>query len=125
MAEPQAQKDSLASDPEGPAGGAKAETALPPKRPTLWEILNSQLVLWLLGSVVLSGITFYWNNRNDERSNVAKQAQETRDKAQADEQRKIDRKREDSQFLGTMIPYLTSSIADVRLRAVQVITARY
>src|SRR5215471_12562199 len=33
----------------------------------LWAILNSQFVLWFLGSVVLAGITAYWNYRNDQR----------------------------------------------------------
>src|SRR6266542_3091922 len=79
----------------------------PPKALTLWEILNSQLMLWILGSVVLSGITFYWNHRNDERAAVANS------------------QREDSQFLGTMLPYLTSPDLNVRLRAVDIITARY
>ena len=57
----------------------------------------------LLGSVVLSLITFYWNHRNDV----------------------LDRQREDSQFLATMLPYLTSSDPNVRLRSVDVITSRY
>ena len=114
MAEPEAQNQAVASDPERLPNVARAGTAAPPKRPTFWEILNSQLVLWLLGSVVLSGISYFWNRSNDARS-----------QKQAEKQKEIDNRREDSQFLGTMIPYLTSPVADVRLRAVQVITSRY
>ena len=94
------------------AGQQQQEQAT--KSLSLWDILNSQLMLWFLGSVVLSGITFYWNKRNDSRAEASKE-----------QQQKIDRQREDSQFLGTMLPYLTSSDPNVRLRAVDVITARY
>jgi hypothetical protein len=64
-------------------------------------------------SVVLSGITFYWNHRNDDRA-----------AAEIKQQKDTDSQREDSQLLGTMLPYLTSPDLNVRLRAVEVITAR-
>lgn len=95
-------------------GGAENAHPPGPRRLTVWEILNSQLMIWLLGSVVLSAVAYYWNHRNDKRAEAAKEVQQT-----------LDRQREDSQFLGTMLPYLTSADANIRLRAVDVITARY
>jgi hypothetical protein len=102
------------SDPATGSGGADKTHTPGPRRLTVWEILNSQVVIWLFGSVVLSSVAYYWNHRNDQRAEAAKQLQQT-----------LDRQREDSQFLGTMLPYLTSADANVRLRAVDVITARY
>ena len=102
------------SDAGTDSGGAGQKRPPSPQRLTAWEILNSQVMIWLLGSVVLSGVAYYWNHRNDKRAEAAREAQQT-----------LDRQREDSQFLGTMLPYLTSTDANVRLRAVDVITARY
>jgi hypothetical protein len=72
-----------------------------------WEFVNSQFGLWLLGSVVLSSITWYWHYRNDERAMT------------------LDDKRKDSEFLVSMLPYLSSKDGDVRLRAASVVSARY
>lgn len=102
-----------------------AATASPKKPSTLWEILNSQFMLWILGSVVLSGITAYWNHRSDKREEVQRQHQVAEKEKSDQAQKDIDRQREDSQFLGTMLPYLTSPDLNVRLRAVDVILARY
>ncbi|HEY5030139.1 MAG TPA: hypothetical protein VIK39_17160 [Candidatus Angelobacter sp.] len=79
-----------------------------------WDFLNSQFALWILSSVVLSLITFYWNHRNDARLDIQKQQQDD-----------LDRQREDSQFLATLLPYLTNTDILVRLRAQEVIIARY
>ncbi len=79
-----------------------------------WDYLNSQFALWILSSVVLSLITFYWNHRNDARLAIQKQ-----------QQGELDRQREDSQFLATLLPYLTNTDILVRLRAQEVIIARY
>lgn len=68
-----------------------------------WEFLNSQFGLWLLGSVVLSLVATMWN---------VWQSSENRQKA-------------DSEFVATLIPYLTDSNMEVRVRAVQVIQGRY
>jgi hypothetical protein len=70
----------------------KAQTVKPAKG--WWDYLNSQFALWILSSVVLSLITFYWNHRNDAR-------------------------------LATLLPYLTNTDILVRLRAQEVIIARY
>jgi hypothetical protein len=101
-----------------------------------WEFVNSQFGLWLLGSVVLSGITWYWNHRNDERSMREKAAQEQladRQKAAQEQlvdrqkaaQQDLDDRRKDSEFLVSMLPYLSSKDGDVRLRAASVVSARY
>ena len=81
---------------------------------TWWDFVNSQFTLWILSSVVLSGITFYWNHRNDQRQAEQKQLQDT-----------MDRQRQDSQFLATLLPYLTNPDVLVRLRAQDVILVRY
>jgi hypothetical protein len=86
----------------------------PKQKKGFWDFLNSQFALWLLGSVVLSGITYYWNHRNDQR--VAEQKLQ---------QSSVDKQREDSQFLATLLPYLTNPDVNVRLRAQDVILARY
>lgn len=111
---------------EGQKQALEIETVAPPKKPTTaWEILNSQFMLWVLGSVVLSGITAYWNHRTDQREATQRQHQSAEKEKSDNVQRDIDRQREDSQFLGTMLPYLTSPDLNVRLRAVDVILARY
>lgn len=86
----------------------------PPRGKGWWDYLNSQFTLWILSSVVLSLITYYWNHRNDERLALQKQ-----------QQSELDKQREDSQFLATLLPYLTNTDILVRLRAQQVIIARY
>ena len=86
----------------------------PPREKSWWDYLNSQFALWILSSVVLSLITYYWNHRNDERLAIQKQQQSD-----------LDRQREDSQFLATLLPYLTNRDVLVRLRAQEVIIARY
>ena len=91
----------------------KASHAAPPGK-SGWDYLNSQFTLWILSSVVLSGITFYWNHHNDQRQAEQKQQQAA-----------LDRQREDSQFLATLLPYLTNPDVLVRLRAQDVILARY
>ena len=80
----------------------------------LWKVLNSQFVLWVLGSVVLGGITAYWNYRNDLRL-----------ENQRDEEARNNQQREDSEFLVTLLPYLTNSDPTIRLRAVDIIGTRY
>ena len=80
----------------------------------LWELLNSQFALWLLGSVLLSGITFYWNYRNDERVSQEKNLET-----------EIVKQREDSQFLIQLLPSLTNADHNVQLRAIDVIKTRY
>jgi hypothetical protein len=70
---------------------------------TLWEILNSQFALWVLGSVVLGFISFVWNWQ------VASE----------------NKTREDSQFVANMLPYLTDNKLEMRVRAAQVIVGRY
>ncbi len=111
---------------EGEKQALGTEAVAPPKKPTTaWEILNSQFMLWVLGSVVLSGITAYWNHRTDQREEAQRQHQSAEKEKSDKVQRDIDRQREDSQFLGTMLPYLTSPDLNVRLRAVDVILARY
>lgn len=111
---------------EGQKQALEIEAVAPPKKPTtVWEILNSQFMLWVLGSVVLSGITAYWNHRTDQREATQRQQQSVEKEKSDNVQRDIDRQREDSQFLGTMLPYLTSPDLNVRLRAVDVILARY
>lgn len=102
----------LMAEVQGAVQDHKADSSV--KRLTTWEILNSQLVLWFLGSIVLACITGYWNHRNDARAETAKH-----------DQRSLDRQREDSQFLGNMLPYLTGADPNVRLRAVDVILSRY
>jgi len=97
----------LTTETEPSLENATATDPSIPKRLTTWDILNSQLVLWILGSVILSGITTYWNWRNDNRAAES------------------NRMREDSQFLSTMLPYLTNADVNVRLRAVDVINSRY
>lgn len=74
-----------------------------PAKPGWWEFLNSQFGLWLLGSVVVSLVAAMWNFW---------QARENSQKA-------------DSEFVVTLIPYLTNSTMEVRVRAVQVIQSRY
>ena len=125
MAENQEKRQVLTSEQERTELEAAHKVALPAKRLVVWDILNSQLMLWILGSVVLSGITYYWNHRNDERAEAARKQDENNAKAAREQQQQIDRQREDSQFLGTMLPYLTNPDPNVRLRAVDVITARY
>ena len=111
---------------EGQKPALEMEAVAPPKKPTTaWKILNSQFMLWVLGSVVLSGITAYWNHRTDQREETQRQHQSEEKEKSDNAQRDIDRQREDSQFLGTMLPYLTSPDLNVRLRAVDVILARY
>jgi len=101
--------------PRSPSERAeKADTEAAALKKRLWDFLNSQFGLWLLGSVVLSLITYYWNHRNDQRL-----------KDQQEQQAKLDRQREDSQFLATLLPYLTNKDAAIRLRAQDVILARY
>lgn len=68
-----------------------------------WEFLNSQFGLWLLGSVLVSLVATMWNFW---------QSRENSKKA-------------DSEFVVTLIPYLTNSSMEVRVRAVQVIQSRY
>jgi hypothetical protein len=97
----------------GAASASKAEER-PRKKLGIWDFLNSQFGLWLLGSVVLSAITGYWNYRNDQRS-------QDETKAQQD----LDTRRKDSEFLVSMLPYLSSKDDDLRLRALSVISARY
>jgi len=105
---------------------AKKETAATTfKKNPLWEFVNSQFGLWLLGSVVLGGITWYWNHRNDERSKQEKTAQEQLADSQKAAQKESDDRRKDSEFLVSMLPYLTSQNGDVRLRAASVVSARY
>ena len=84
----------------------------PEKR--LLETLSTPFVLWFLGSVVLSVITWSWNSYADKRIHAQQQQEE-----------KIARQREDSQFLGNMLPYLTHADLNVRLRTVDVVKARY
>src|SRR5262249_2578709 len=86
----------------------------PEKHHRLWELLNSQFALWLLGSVLLSGITFYWNHRNDARVSQEKKLE-----------KEIVGQREDSQFLIQLLPSLTSADHNVQLPSVDVITPRY
>jgi hypothetical protein len=86
----------------------------PEKHRGLWDLLNSQFTLWLLGSVLLSGITFYWNHRND-----ARVAQEKK------LEKEIVGQREDSQFLIQLLPSLTNADRTIQLRAVDVIKTRY
>ncbi|HEY6351315.1 MAG TPA: hypothetical protein VI636_18070 [Candidatus Angelobacter sp.] len=62
----------------------------------LWHVLNSQFILWVLGSVVLGGITAYWNYRNDLRLEDQKNAEA-----------KSNQQRADSEFLVALLPYLT------------------
>ena len=85
----------------------------PEKRRGFWEFLNSQFALWLLGSVVLSGVTYYWNHKNDDRI-----AQEKTWK------RCLSRKGRIPSSL-QLLPSLTHADRDVRLRAVDVIKTRY
>ena len=80
------------------------------KQSKFWEFLNSQFFLWFLGSVVLSGITYYWNHRDDVRVERA-----------ALNEKAIASQREDSQFLVTLLSYLTNPDRQVRLRAIDVI----
>lgn len=87
-------------------GGSSAlEPAEPSARKKfgLWNFLNSQFGLWLLGSVVVGLISILWNQR------LAKENEQ----------------REDSQFVANMLPYLTNSSMEARVRAVQVIQGRY
>ncbi len=86
----------------------------PERRRGIWELLNSQFALWLLGSVLLSGITYYWNHRNDQRLENEKHLEQ-----------QLVVQREDSQFLIQLLPSLTSSDRNVQLRAVDVIKTRY
>jgi hypothetical protein len=86
----------------------------PEKRRGFWELLNSQFALWLLGSVVLSGVTYYWNHKNDDRVAQEKNLEKV-----------LITQREDSQFLLQLLPSLTHVDHDVRLRAVDVIKTRY
>jgi hypothetical protein len=88
----------------GAEESAKKETeATTSKKNRFWEFVNSQFGLWLLGSVVLGGITWYWNYLN----------------------KGLDDRRKDSEFLVSMLPYLSSQDGDVRLRAASVVSARY
>ena len=91
---------------DAPSAG-RAEEA-PKKKLGIWDFLNSQFGLWLLGSVVLSAITGYWNYRNDERSQEQTKAQQ-----------ELDNRRKDSEFLVSMLPYLSSKDDDMRLRALE------
>jgi hypothetical protein len=95
------------------------------KKLGIWDFLNSQFGLWLLGSVVLAAITGYWNNRNDRRADDQKTAQQQLVEQQRKAQQELDDRRKDSEFLVSMLPYLSHKDEDVRLRAVSVVSARY
>ena len=79
----------------------------PPGKKGFWEIINSQFVLWLMGSVVLSGASFGWNYQNNKL------------------EKEISAQREDSQFLLQLLPSITNPERNTRLRAVDVIKTRY
>lgn len=91
------------TDQEGGSSALEPATPAARKKPGWWDFLNSQFALWVLGSVVVGLISFSWNRR------LAKENEQ----------------REDSQFVANMLPYLTNSSMEARVRAVQVIQGRY
>lgn len=94
---------------------AQLRKELSPKtRGTILDFFNSPLGLWLLGSVILGLISFLWNHWTNQRV-----------QAQQRQEAKVAEQREDSQFLASLLPYLTNADLKVRLRTVQVIKVRY
>ena len=80
----------------------------------LWTFLNSQFGLWMLSSVVLGLLSFWWTSHKEREA--AAELQQAQGIADA---------REDSEFLGRLLPFFTSQDANVRLRAVDIVKTRY
>ena len=82
-------------------------TAEPDKRKKrrfhIWDFLNSQFGLWLLGTAGVGLISFAWSQYLESQNE----------------------KTERSQFMASMLPYLTDKSLETRLRAMQVIRDRY
>jgi hypothetical protein len=88
----------------------KAET----RAAKIWKFLNSQVGMWLLGSVIFTGVTTYWSYLNERRAD----ARHERDAMLAG-------LRDDSEFLVRLMPFLGSDDPDERDKAISVLLTRY
>jgi len=103
---------------------------LEPKKPQsfwekFWTVLNSQFVLWLFGSVIVAGLTFWWNYNQEKQAKAQAQLDKVAAEAREKSDKAIAMQREDSQFLSQMLPGLSVMDKKAKLRAVLVIRSRY
>ena len=93
--------------------------ALNPEKPkSHWAsfcgFFNSPFFVTVIGSLAVTGATWLWNSRADERL-----------RKQRETERQIAMQREDSQFLVSLMSYMNSPDKSVKDRTVYVIMARY
>jgi hypothetical protein len=110
------------SEDQAPLSGNPASKEEPL---TFWQVLNSQFTLWLLGVLLVSFVPWSWNYWAGRRAKEEQERQQKIDEQKRAEQQRLEEQRQDSQFLATLLPYLTASDLKAELRAVRVIQSRY